>query len=163
MSRAALQIAPLWDYPQHLAEVAQAHLQAFGGLSPDWRLDQAQAELASHGRGDRIPTTWLALEGEQWLGSVSLLANDDERIDQYRPWLASLYVRPQARAAGIGAALVRHGVQAAAALKVPRLHLYCQDALVPYYARLGWQPLDRLALGPLQVVVMAIAPGVVDV
>jgi predicted N-acetyltransferase YhbS len=68
-------------------------------------------------------------------------------------------VRAQARAAGFGAALVRHGVQAAAALEVPRLHLYCQDALVAYYARLGWQPLDRLALGPLQVVVMAIAPG----
>jgi GNAT superfamily N-acetyltransferase len=157
---AAVQIAPLCDHPHHLATLAQAHLQAFGGLLPDWTLEQAQAELASHGAPEVIPTTWLALDGDDWLGSVSLLRNDDERIDQYTPWLASLYVRPEARASGTGAALVQRCVQAAAALGVPRLHLYCQDALVPYYTRLGWRPYDRLPLGPLQVVVMAIEPGI---
>lgn len=154
-----MQIAPLCDHPQHLGGVAQAHLQAFGGLLPDWTLEQALAELAAHDADGVIPTTWLALEGEDWVGSVSLLANDDGRLDQYTPWLASLYVRPQARASGTGAALVNHCVQAAAALGVPRLHLYCQDALVPYYTRLGWTPCDRLPLGPLHVVVMAIEPG----
>lgn len=160
MNRALVQIAPLCEHPQHLTSLAQAHLQAFGGLLPDWTLEQARAELAAHDVPDVIPTTWLALDGEDWLGSVSLLANDDPRIDQYTPWLASLYVRPDARARGIGAALVKRCVQAAAALDVPRLHLYCQDGLVPYYTRLGWQPYDRLPLGPLQVVVMAIEPGI---
>ncbi|SEK46282.1 Acetyltransferase (GNAT) family protein [Pseudoxanthomonas sp. GM95] len=154
-----MQIAPLCEHPQHLTSLAQAHLQAFGGLLPDWTLDQALAELAAHDAGDVIPTTWIALDGDAWRGSVSLLANDDARIDQYTPWLASLYVRPEARAAGTGAALVQRCVEAAAALGVPRLHLYCQDALVPYYARLGWTPIDRLPLGLLHVVVMAIEPG----
>lgn len=159
MNRPRVQLAPLCDHRQHLASVAQAHLQAFGGLLPDWTARQARDELAAHDTPDAIPTTWLALDDGDWLGSVSLLANDDARLDQHAPWLASLYVRPQARGAGTGAALVRHCVQAAAALGVPRLHLYCQDGLVPYYARLGWRPLDRLPLGPLQVVVMAIEPG----
>jgi predicted N-acetyltransferase YhbS len=163
LSHAAVQIAPLCDHPRHLATLAQAHVQAFGGLLPEWTVDQARAELASHDAPDGIPTTWLALDGNDWLGSVSLLANDDARIDQYTPWLASLYVRPDARASGTGAALVRHCVQAAAALGVSRLHLYCQDALVPYYTRLGWSPCDRLPLGPLHVVVMAIEPGAAHV
>jgi len=158
-----VQIAPLCNHPHHLATLAQAHVQAFGGLLPDWTVEQAQDELASHDRAHVIPSTWLALDGDDWLGSVSLLANDDPRIDQYTPWLASLYVRRDARASGTGAALVRHCVQAAATLGVPRLHLYCQDALVPYYTRLGWTPCDRLPLGPLHVVVMAIELGTAHV
>ncbi|WDS35691.1 GNAT family N-acetyltransferase [Pseudoxanthomonas sp.] len=154
-----MQIVPLCEHSQHLTSLARAHLQAFGGLLPDWTLAQARAELASHDTPEALPTTWIALDGEDWVGSVSLLVNDDPRIDQYTPWLASLYVRPDARAAGTGASLVRHCVQAAAKLHIPRLHLYCQDALVPYYTRLDWQPHDRLPLGPLHVVVMAIEPG----
>jgi GNAT superfamily N-acetyltransferase len=163
LNRPHVQIAPLCEHPQHLTTLAQAHLQAFGGLLPDWTLAQAWAELAAHDAPDALPTTWVALDGDDWLGSVSLLVNDDPRIDQYTPWLASLYVRPEARALGTGAALVARCVRAAADLGVPRLHLYCQDALVPYYTRLGWQPYDRLPLGPLQVVVMAIEPGAPDV
>jgi GNAT superfamily N-acetyltransferase len=163
LNRPHVQIAPLCEHPQHLTTLAQAHLQAFGGLLPDWTLAQARAELAAHDAPDALPTTWVALDGDDWLGSVSLLVNDDPRIDQYTPWLASLYVRPEARALGTGAALVARCVRAAADLGVPRLHLYCQDALVPYYTRLGWQPYDRLPLGPLQVVVMAIEPGAPDV
>ncbi|WCE05130.1 GNAT family N-acetyltransferase [Pseudoxanthomonas sp. JBR18] len=157
-----MRIEPLRAHRQYLGALAQAHVAAFGGLLPDWTVEQAQDELAAHG-ATAMPATWLALDASDWIGSVSLLVNDDPRLDQVSPWLASLYVRPDGRARGVGAALVRHCVAQAAALGVPRLHLYCQDALVPYYARLGWAPLDRLPLGPLQVVVMAIETGTADV
>ena len=155
-----MRIACLCEHPQHLPSLAQAHVQAFGALLPDWNVVQAQAELVTHGRDDAIPTTWIALDDDAgWQGSVSLLRNDHDDIRQYSPWLATLYVRPEARAAGVGAALVRHCVQAAARMGVPRLYLYCTDARVAYYARMGWQPHDRIVLGPLRVVVMAIDTG----
>lgn len=158
-----MRIAPLCEHPRHLEALAAAHVQAFGALLPDWTFEQARDELATHVTADAMPTTWLALDGEHWLGSVSLLAEDDPRLDRYAPWLASLYVRPEARAAGVGAALVRHCVSAAGALGVQRLHLYCEPPRVPYYARLGWTLFDHLPLGALQVVVMAIEPGATHV
>ncbi len=154
-----MRIACVADTPQHLLAIAQAHLQAFGALLPDWTLDQALDELRSHTRDDVIPASWIALDRSRWLGSISLLDTDDARLGPWSPWLASLYVQPQARGQGIGEALVAHCVQAAARAKVPLLYLYCQPALVPFYQRLGWQMHTALVLGPMQIVVMCIVPG----
>ncbi|MCS3746703.1 GNAT superfamily N-acetyltransferase [Xanthomonas arboricola] len=153
-----MRIACVADTPEHLPAIAQAHLQAFGSLLPDWTIDEALSELRRHTRDGVIPTTWVALDPSHWLGSVSLLENDDDRIRQWSPWLASLYVQPQARGRGIGQALVAHCVRAAAQLRVPLLYLYCQPALMSFYRRLGWHAHAELLLGPMQIVVMAIAP-----
>ncbi|PPU39556.1 MAG: N-acetyltransferase [Oxalobacteraceae bacterium] len=153
-----MRIACVADTPELLPAIARAHLQAFGSLLPDWNFDEALSELRSHTRDGVIPTTWVALDQAQWLGSVSLLENDDARIWQWSPWLASLYVHRQARGQGIGGALVTHCVQAAARMGVPALYLYCQPALAPYYQRLGWHPHADLLLGPMQIVVMQIEP-----
>ncbi|AXM39087.1 GNAT family N-acetyltransferase [Xanthomonas oryzae] len=157
----AMRIACVAETPAYLPEIAQAHLQAFGTLLPEWNLDEALSELCSHARDGVIPTTWVAKDEAQWLGSVSLLENDDARIRQWSPWLASLYVQPQARGQGIGEALVAHCVQDAARLCVPLLYLYCQPALVPFYQRLGWQTHAEFLLGPMHIVVMRSAPGAV--
>ncbi|AKC87268.1 GNAT family N-acetyltransferase [Pseudoxanthomonas suwonensis] len=152
-----MRIAWLRDHPWHVDALAAAHVEAFGALIPDWTVQQAVQELRSHTRARAIPTTLLALdEAGDWLGSVSLLQEDHQRIRQYSPWLASLYVRPQARGRGVGAALVARCVAEAAALGVRRLHLYCTAALAGYYAVLGWREHAQVALGPLQVQVMAI-------
>lgn len=154
-----MRIACLGEAPQHIPALAGEHLQAFGPLLPEWALDEAEADLRSHRCDTRIPTTWIALDGADWLGSVSLLQNDDARIRQFSPWLATLYVRPHARGRGVGERLVAHCVQAAARLHGGYLYLYCQSQLVPFYQRLGWQPHVELPLGPLQVIVMRIETG----
>ncbi|HBK47291.1 MAG TPA: GNAT family N-acetyltransferase [Xanthomonadaceae bacterium] len=150
-----MRIASLADVPRHLPALASAHVQAFGGLLPDWTEQQARAELATHRRGG-IPDTWLALDGDEWLGSVSLLRADPADLPQYSPWLASLLVRPQARSQGLGAQLVAHCVAMAARLGVAELFLYCVEARVPFYQRLGWRRHARLPLASLPVVVMRI-------
>ena len=91
-------------HPGHAAGLAAAHVQAFGALLPDWTVEEALVELRSHDRAATIPSTLVALdEAGDWLGSVSLLAEDHPDIPQYSPWLASLYVRP-----GIIADLILH-------------------------------------------------------
>jgi len=154
-----MRIVCLAEAPQHIPALAREHLLAFGEMLPEWNVVEAEADLRSHRCDSRIPTSWIALEGDDWLGSVSLLQNDDARIRQFSPWLATLYVRPQARSGGVGARLVAHCVQAAARLQVGYLYLYCEPRLVPYYEGLGWQPHVQLPLGPLQVTVMRIDAG----
>jgi len=148
----------LRDHPRHVDALAAAHVEAFGALLPDWTVAQAAADLRSHTRARAIPTTLLALdaEGGDWLGSVSLLREDHEGIRQYSPWLASLYVRPQARGQSVGAALVARCVAEAAALGVARLYLYCTSAMAGWYRALGWSDHALVVLGPLRVQVMAI-------
>ncbi|MGE8289039.1 MAG: GNAT family N-acetyltransferase [Stenotrophomonas sp.] len=148
-------IVNLLDRPEHLPALAAAHVQAFGGLLPDWTVAQAEAELRAQQR-DAIPCSWLVEDGQGWLGSVSLLHDDHEQIRGWSPWLASLYVQPRARGMGVGAALVRHCVAQAAALGVPTLYLYCEAPMVPWYQSLGWRVHAELQLGPLAITVMEI-------
>lgn len=58
------------------------------------------------------------------------------------PWLASLYVAPEFRKLGIGAALVRAIEQHARDVGCNELHLYTGRA-APFYARLGWIARER--------------------
>ena len=63
---------------------------------------------------------------------------DDIEGDPRNPWLASVYVRPEARRRGIAGLLVRAGEDAARRLGFARLYLF--TASVPaLYAGLGWQ------------------------
>ncbi len=153
-----MRIVRLCERPEWIPGIASAHVEAFGTLLPDWTAAQAEQELRGHDRGG-IPETWVAEDGNDWLGSVSLLQHDHEDIDRYAPWLASLYVRPQARGRGVARALIGHCVGQAARLGVDPLYLYCTDALLPYYARLGWELQERLLLGPLRVNVLRLDTG----
>ncbi len=153
-----VRIAALADASEHIQALACAHVQAFGGLLPDWSRSDAAAELRAHTGDADLPMTWVALEGDDWVGSVSLLQEDHPQIPQYSPWLATLYVRPSQRGRGVGARLVAHCVATAAQLQLPWLYLYCEPGRVGFYRRLGWQWHADLPLGPLQVVVMRVAP-----
>lgn len=151
-------IVNLHDRPGCLPAVAAAHVQAFGTLLPEWTLEQAQAELRAQAR-DAIPCSWLAEDARGWLGSVSLLHDDHEQIRGWSPWLASLYVAPEARGRGVGRALVAHCVAQAALLGVSHLYLYCEPPIVAWYESLGWQLHAQLQLGPLAIRVLRIDTG----
>ncbi len=153
-----MKIINLQDRRDLLPAIARAHVQAFGTLLPDWTVAQAEAELAGQQR-DGIPCSWLAMEGDDWLGSVSLLHDDHEQIRGWSPWLASLYVSPAARGKGVGAALVAQCVAQAAVLGVAQLYLYCEAPMVGWYRSLGWRVHAELQLGPLAITVMALDTG----
>lgn len=151
----AFRIDYLCDRPELVAALAQAHVDAFGALLPDWTVAQAESELRAHAARRAIPTTLVAVDSDDWLGSVSLLQNDHEKIRAWSPWLASLYVRPQARGAGVAGALIRRCRSEAAALGVSTLYLYCQGPLVAFYRDRGWRRHARATLGRTAVEVMA--------
>ncbi len=151
----------LADHPQLVPELAALHHAEWGELMPGWSAAQALAELQSQRQRHSIPTTLLALDaagGGGLIGSVSLLAEDDPRLPGYSPWLASLYVLPEWRGRGHGAALVRRAVQEAARMAVPTLHLFTagqQD----FYARLGWREVKIVPLGAALARIMSIEPA----
>lgn len=156
MSSQPLRIAYLCEVPALAPELATAHLETFGPLLPLPALGHALRELRSHTRPACVPTTLLALEDDDWLGSASLLQNGRGRARAHSPWLANLYVKPAARGRGIGRALVARCIADAAANGVQTLYLYCMEALVDYYQAQGWRRHDRVSLSGIEVSVLAV-------
>ncbi|MGI8855780.1 MAG: GNAT family N-acetyltransferase [Thermomicrobiales bacterium] len=127
------------------------------GRDPDDSLGARIASIGAQTDADRIPTTFVALDGDEPLGSASLVADDMSTHPELTPWLASVYVAPVARGRGVASALVRRVVQQAAALGIARLYLYTENAR-GLYEKLGWRVIatDRFEGSP--VTIMAIDP-----
>jgi monoamine oxidase/GNAT superfamily N-acetyltransferase len=145
---AGIELAEIADHP-HLGPLLAAwHVEEWGHLYEDWTVDVAETEFRDMDVPGRIPITWLAFDGpgrepDDVLGSISLLSDDD--LDAFRhlhPWLASLYVVPEARGRGVGKLLVDQLMSTATDQGIERVHLFTSGQ-EEYYAKLGWRTLDR--------------------
>ncbi|WP_134495599.1 GNAT family N-acetyltransferase [Microvirga pakistanensis] len=90
-----------------------------------------------------IPTAFVAHDGERFVGTVSLIACDEERRPLYTPWIAALWVEPEDRRRGIGAALVDRAADFAFGTGATRLYLLSRERRRAYYESLGWLVLER--------------------
>jgi N-acetylglutamate synthase-like GNAT family acetyltransferase len=146
----------LCNQPKHLEQLVQWHVDEWAWLDPAMTYASMLEEYSTHQNQVAIPTTILALEDDDaLLGSVSLLANDHQKIRAYSPWLASLYVRSDVRGRGLGKSLVERCLIDARQLQIPRLHLYTHTH-VSYYEGLGWRLIDKVGFREFTAHVMAI-------
>ncbi|ARI10276.1 MULTISPECIES: GNAT family N-acetyltransferase [Klebsiella] len=128
-------IQPLHAAPQHASRVTEWLWQVFGGET----LPQAFfASIVGHSQTPgALPITFIAAEGEMLLGTVGLWRCDlISRQDLY-PWMAALYVAPEARGRGLAGKLQQHVIGYARTQGYSELFLYsaCRD----FYERFGWQ------------------------
>jgi predicted N-acetyltransferase YhbS len=85
-----------------------------------------------------IPLTYVVIERSECIGTVSLVENDLKKRADLKPWLASLYVKPEYRKRGIGENLVGHVIAKTRSFGYKTLYLrteYTGD----YYRRLNWR------------------------
>ena len=136
----------LCDQPQWTPLLARWHYEAFGGQNPEWTRYALEAELHGHRDREAIPTPVIAVEGEELLGSASLIPEDVPEITDVSPWLASVFVHPQFRGRGIGASLVEKICQVATHLGITRLYLVTTDK-EGWYLSLGWTRLEERFAG----------------
>jgi predicted N-acetyltransferase YhbS len=139
MSTDGLQIRPLAEVPEHVATLAGWHHAEWGELMPDWSAAEAERELRDHATRATLPTTLVALRGGQLLGSVSVLEKDAEQFADLRPWLASLFVRPDSRTEGLGTRLVGAALALARRCGEREMYLFTAGGTA-FYERLGWKP-----------------------
>lgn len=147
-----LQIHDLRDRPDMLEAVAENIWRTFWehkGSSLDELRDGFRRHLVP---GD-LPFTLAAERNGMFAGTVSLIGCDEPERADLAPWLAALWVAPDARKAGIGAALVREIERRAAALNIPRLYLSARPAVAGFYEARGWQAIDR-EIGPARLMIL---------
>ena len=72
-----------------------------------------------------------------------MIASDLAERPQLTPWVAAVWVEPQARGRGVGAALVNRATQDCFALGISRAYLCAQPRLSRFYEGLGWTQFER--------------------
>jgi len=148
-----LRIEPLGDHPELVERVARWHWDEWGHDDPGGSAEAWADGLRRRSGRRSIPITWVALLGEEPVGSVALIDLDMYTHPELRPWLSGLFVAPGHRSRAIGTALVGHCEREAARLGVARLHLYTTRE--DFYRRLGYEVAARERYGRDEVAIMA--------
>lgn len=151
-----MEIVDLKIVPHFLPVLAQWHHEQWAYLNPGRTLAQRIDDMQAHLDTVLIPSTWVAIENNQALGSASLLPNDMDTHPEMTPWLASVFVAPAFRRRGIAAQLVQRVMREAQEVKITTLYLFTPDQQ-KLYASLGWQVLARKPYHGDVVTIMQIA------
>lgn len=77
----------------------------------------------------------------------------EPRLTIYKNWLALVYTKPDHRGKGLGALICNYIQDYSKELGLKDVYLFTHTA-ESLYKRLGWQQLERLALGGKDIVVM---------
>jgi predicted N-acetyltransferase YhbS len=149
-----LRIVPLADRSDLTDAVARWHWDEWGHEDPHGSLESWTEGLRRRSGRDRIPISWVALLGNEPIGSVALIDCDMATHPELWPWLSGLFVVPGSRVGGVGSALTAHCESAAAELGVRVLYLYTTTAEA-FYRRRGWEVVGREVYGAEEVAVMS--------
>jgi GNAT superfamily N-acetyltransferase len=86
-------------------------------------LDHITGRLLENLTDTPIPLALVTHDGDTFLGTASVIASDLAERPRLTPWVAAVWVEPQARQRGIGRALVNHATQDCFALGFSRVYL----------------------------------------
>lgn len=150
-----MRIDNIADHLDLIDTIARWHWNEWGDEDPGGSLASWTANLRRFTNRDRIPTIYVALDGDELLGSVSLVEHDMSTHCDLTPWLSGTFVKPERRGQGVASALVRQAVHSASEMGISRLYLYTYPAR-GLYEKLGWQPLVEDEYEGHTVTIMAI-------
>jgi GNAT superfamily N-acetyltransferase len=105
--------------------------------------DDLWRERAKRGADGVDSVTFVAERDGRWLGMATGLPRDPEMPDDPRPVLVAMFVAPEARGSGLGAALVDAVLSWARDRQADGLTLWVtasNEAAIALYERLGFRP-----------------------
>jgi GNAT superfamily N-acetyltransferase len=105
-------------------------------------LKHVQERLAASTAACGPPQTFVLLVDGEPVGTASLVAHDLDTRPDLTPWLAGVFVVPEARGRGHAARLIETVEAAGRAAAIPSLWLYTHAA-ERIYARAGWHTVEH--------------------
>ena len=123
-----------------LAICARWRASAFSVLKASFEQELRSLELFASDQSHGVAL--VAKADSEPVGTCLLAESEIEPNHDVSPWLAGLFVVPEYRRKGAGAALVRAIEDQARQRELSRVYLYTTDA-VGFYKRLGWKVMDR--------------------
>lgn len=149
-----MQIDYLANHQEFIPALAQWHFREWAHLRPGDSVEARISRLRECCGHREIPTVVIAFADHTLIGSAMLVAHDlDTRMD-LSPWLAGVFVVPDHRRYGAGAALVQRIIDEAPGLGAERLYLYTPSA-EHSYSCLGWALLEHTNYRGAEAAVMS--------
>lgn len=134
-----MQIRYLNHAPHHAPRLAALHAAEWQHLYAGWDAGHAITEFAVQHSDGRLPTTLIACDDTNLLGSVSLIFDDLPGWEHLNPWLASFYVLPAHRGCGVGPRLLAAADETFRAQRIATAYLFTENR-ARYFAARGWRP-----------------------
>lgn len=156
-----MRVDSIADHPHLIDTIARWHWDEWGHQDPGGSAESWAQGLRERTNRDRVPTTYVALEGEDLVGSATLVHNDMSTRPELSPWVAGVYVKPELRGQGVGSALMRHVARKAAEMGIKKLYLYTGGARV-FYEKLGWRYLESAHYEGRTVSIMEVDTALAD-
>ncbi len=144
-------ISDLRQRPEFFDTVAERIWQAWWKPN-NYPLGHITGFLRENMTDTPIPLALVAHHGEAFLGTASVIASDLAERPQLTPWVAAVWVEPQARQRGVGGALVNRATQDCFALGFGRVYLCARPQRSALYEGLGWIATER-NVGPHRMIV----------
>jgi len=137
-----VEILPLADKKEFIAELAELHHAEWKHLDPSLTLDGRAEAIAEAAGREGIPSIFVAVSGNQLVGSAAVVQNDMDTKPDLTPWLAAVYVKEGFRHQGVATDLIARCETEAARSNVKTWYLYTEFAS-RLYEKLGWLHLER--------------------
>ena len=148
-----LSIQPLEPGSPLLARIAADQFAHWGQLTGHSSRRAYEAFLEDAARSSSLPRVLTASLQGTLLGSVNLLANEMTIRPRFTPWMGQLFVAPDNRARGVGAALLASAASYVGELGYRQLFLFTSGTLPDYYRSKGWTDVEDVSyLGRLRTI-----------
>lgn len=148
-----MEILPLADKKEFIAELAELHHAEWKHLNPSLTLEGRAAAIAEAAGREGIPSIFIAVSGDQLVGSAALVQNDMDTKPDLTPWLAAVYVKEGFRRQVVATDLIARCEIEAARSNASVWYLYTELAS-GLYEKLGWRHLERCEYKGVTVDVM---------
>ena len=146
----SFKVVALAEHPHHWQTAAE---WSFAAWHHEFPTDTVQTYLDQYSlaasKPEKLIEIFAAIDSDDNLLGVATLVDDDELPDapEPGPWLAAVFVAPDARKFGVGSALVERVVSQTRELNYSTLYLYTEHAQI-WYRDKGWTKIrDTVFLG----------------
>ncbi len=152
----SFKVASLAEHPQHWQTAAE---WSFAAWHHEFPSDTVQTYLDQYAlaasKPEKLIEIYAAIDNQENLLGVATLVDDDElpNAPELGPWLAAVFVAPDARLFGVGSALVERVVGRTRELGYSTLYLYTEHAQA-WYLDKGWVKIREIVFLGLHHTVM---------
>ena len=137
-----LRVAPLIDYKDILPVIAGWYLSAFGKEGTTFEL--CKKKLLGRLNTEALDICYVAFEGNEPIGTVSLTQNDIPTASNLTPCIANLFVIPKHRHKNIGREMIEYAKATLKSMDFSKAYLYTTDKTIHnWYQKLGWEITDN--------------------
>lgn len=134
----------LLNHPEKIKEVSEMIYSEFVVKTVSLMTFEDVVKHFSNTKHNTFPITLVALENGVCLGTVSIYENDLKIRGKYKPWLASLYTKPEYRSTGVGEKLLAKAIDVVKELGYNEFYLRTEDSS-EYYRNRGWTYVETVS------------------